>query len=131
MDNTKTVLTLSGACTYTDAPSLRGAPSQWHYYGAKSEGLTRERHPLSEKRVMTPNMPKIVLSTGTPARPLDQPAPARLVVAIELGHSFRALPLDGQRRMVEDALGVALGLTLDKLDEMHAHEHTQPEVTAA
>jgi hypothetical protein len=63
---------------------------------------------------------KVVLSTGAPTRPLDPPAPARLVVSADLGHSFRAIPLDEQRRVIEAALTASLELALAKLDEANA-----------
>lgn len=60
---------------------------------------------------------RVVLSTGRPARSYDPPAEARLMVSVDLGHAFRAVPLDEQRRMIERGLTDALEITLAKLDE--------------
>lgn len=61
---------------------------------------------------------KVVLSTGAPPRPHADPVPGRLVVSVDLGHSFRALPLATQRLIVESRLADALELTLAKLDSL-------------
>ena len=61
---------------------------------------------------------RVVLSDGI--RPGGvQPAPASLFVVADLGHSFRALPLDEQRRMIEAALTEALGLAIEKIEDAH------------
>lgn len=57
---------------------------------------------------------RVVLSDGGD-NPFH-PRPASLFVVVELGHAFRALPLDEKRRMVEAGLTDALAITLDKLD---------------
>ena len=58
---------------------------------------------------------RVVLSDGI--RPNGvQPAPASLFVVADLGHSFRALPLDEQRRLIEAALTDALDAALAKLE---------------
>lgn len=57
---------------------------------------------------------RVVLSDGGD-NPFH-PRPASLFVVCELGHAFRALPLDEKRRMIEAGLTEALATTLDKLD---------------
>ena len=60
---------------------------------------------------------RVVLSLGH-QHPV--PRPATLFVSVELGHAFRALPLDEQRRMIEAGLTDALAEAYAKLDEANA-----------
>lgn len=66
---------------------------------------------------------RVVLSDGT-EREAGQPRPATLFVSVPLGHSFRALPVEEQRRAIEDGLTDALALALDKLEALHAPDET-------
>lgn len=61
---------------------------------------------------------RVVLSDGTRPNGI-QPGPATLFVVTDLGHSFRALPLDEQRRMIEAALTEALGIAIEKVEDAH------------
>ncbi len=71
--------------------------------------------------------PRVVLSTGMPARPSDSPAPARLVVSLDLGLGFRALDPVSQRDAIEGGLSDALVVAFAKLDEVNS---PSPEVAA-
>jgi hypothetical protein len=63
------------------------------------------------------------------------PTPASLFVVADLGHVFRGLGIDEQRRTIEAALTDALTLAFAKLDALHAADSPevpcQPERSAA
>jgi hypothetical protein len=65
---------------------------------------------------------RVVLSTGQPKQPHDQPVPARLVVSVDLGHRFRALSIEEQCRAIEAALTDALEVACRKVEELHVPE---------
>lgn len=71
---------------------------------------------------------RVVLSTGQPKLPHDVPMPARLVVSVDLGHAFRAVPIDEQARLIEQGLTDALAVATEKLGALHEHA---PEWVAA
>lgn len=62
---------------------------------------------------------RVVLSDGSPTLPTLPPRPASLFVVVELGHSFRALPLDERRRLIEQGLTDALGIAIEKVEDSH------------
>lgn len=76
-----------------------------------------------------PTPPKVVLSTGLD-RVAGPPRPATLFVSAELGHSFRALPPEEQRRAVEGALADALVVAFDKIEAINAPADVAEEVAA-